>query len=349
MSEKFTTAYIVGAGSSAELGFPLGGELRTKICRALDIRYSHDAMKPPTGDNIVRRAIELASEATKEFTHQELVAAALRIRDGLHLDASIDEFIDKQRGDKPIELCSKLAIARCILQAEAACVGSRYFGDGSLNAERLDQTWLPSLFRVLFDRCREKDVVRRLGTIAFIVFNYDRVLEHFLSLALCKAYGMPQDKAENIVRGITIVHPYGRVGSLAWQRRRPTISFGEEPSPETLWLVGNELRTFSEGSDPELQSLTAGEVVSRSEKLVFLGFGFHRMNLDLLFPGGNGVNELLQRKILASAFGVPPPRLDWIRQVLARLGGFHEEIITLRADLKSKNLLEEHAHELWFT
>lgn len=347
MTARYTTTYIIGAGSSAELGFPLGSELRTTICNALDIRYSHDFMKPPTGDDIVRRAIELASESTKDFKHQDLVAAAWRVRDGLHLDASIDEFIDKQRGHKPLEFCSKLAIARCILQAETACVGSGYFGERGLSAARLDKTWLASLFRVLFDRCQESDVKRRLSTVAFIVFNYDRSLEHFLSLALRTAYGMQQHTAEAIVNGVTIVHPYGRVGSLAWQRRQPVISFGEVPNPETLRLVGNELRTFSEGSDPECESPGASEIVSRSEKLVFLGFGFHRMNLDILFPGNDGIDEHDSRRVVASAFGVSPPRLEWIQHELVRLGRFPQEQITLRVDLKSKSLLEEYAHELW--
>lgn len=50
--------------------------------------------------------------------------------------------------------------------------------------------------------------------VAFIVFNYDRCLEHFLSNALQLVYQISINDAQSILSACRIIHPYGKVAPL---------------------------------------------------------------------------------------------------------------------------------------
>src|SRR6185295_10588589 len=77
--------------------------------------------------------------------------------------------------------------------------------------------------------------------VAFIVFNYDRCLEHFLEYALFGLYGIPRRDAASLVRKLTIIHPYGTIGDLQ------ALPFGgtKDSYPE-LFPLASRIKTYTE-------------------------------------------------------------------------------------------------------
>ena len=83
-----------------------------------------------------------------------------------------------------------------------------------LNYGSLERTWLSSFFQVLTEDCRVPDLEHRLASVALVIFNYDRCIEHFLYYALQNYYGIGIDKAASLLNHLDIYHPYGTVGSF---------------------------------------------------------------------------------------------------------------------------------------
>src|SRR5437016_3785299 len=110
---------VVGAGASKEAGLPVGSELKAKVAQALDIRYERGSRI--RGDGLIEEAFHrLALGPGGKGNINPYLHISRRIRDAMPQATSIDNFIDSHRDDTDIALCGKLAIARCILQAEAA-------------------------------------------------------------------------------------------------------------------------------------------------------------------------------------------------------------------------------------
>lgn len=75
------TVFILGAGASFEVGFPLGSELRKKISTKLDISFDYHSSENTTGDvKIYSRIAQKYSSNLNAFAH-----ACWHIRDGIIL------------------------------------------------------------------------------------------------------------------------------------------------------------------------------------------------------------------------------------------------------------------------
>lgn len=190
--------------------------------------------------------------------------------------------------NKEIEICSKLAITRSILDAERK---SRLWFDSARerrpDLKKMNSTWHNSFLRLITEDCRIGDLAGRLDSITLIVFNYDRCIEHFLYHSFQNVFGIGEGEAAELVQGIKIYHPYGVVGQLPWQRGAQTIEFGAEPNPGQLLSLVDQIKTFTEGVDPKSSEISIiRQRISEAEILVFLGFAFHRLNMQLISPDG---------------------------------------------------------------
>jgi hypothetical protein len=112
---------VLGAGSSEEVDLPVGAELKRQIAERLDIRFQDYARQPGSGDDKLLQAFRLASVRSdgSQGDINQLLDVSRLIRDAMPQAISIDNFIDSHRNDERIAFCGKLAIARCILEAEA--------------------------------------------------------------------------------------------------------------------------------------------------------------------------------------------------------------------------------------
>ncbi|MHB1142635.1 MAG: hypothetical protein ACYC1T_12890 [Sulfuricaulis sp.] len=344
------TLIVVGAGASKEGNLPTGSELKQRIATLLDIRFEH-GYRQISGDHIVcdaiRHAIRRGVPDARDINPH--LHSAWRIRDAMPQAISIDNFIDSHQGDVKLELCGKLAIVRSILEAErnSLLYVDSMTRNGSLNYQSLEGTWFNAFMQLLTENCRADQLEERLSKIELIVFNYDRCIEHFLFHSLQTYYGIDSNRAANIVCGIKIYHPYGTVGALPWYDREHAIEFGAEPDPRQLVDLADQIKTFTEGTDPDSSDVVAiRNGLVESHIVLFLGFAFHRLNLDLIRPSGEKILNSEDLRYFGTAKGISNSDCEGIKIELIKLGGPKYKNIALRNDLSCSQLFREYWRSL---
>ena len=347
MSNK-KTLYIVGAGASREAGLPTGHKLKETIADLLDMRF--DFSEQISGDDYICDALRIyvSQPEIQEKDINPYLHAARRIRDAMPQAISIDSFIDTHNGDKKIELCGKLAIVRSILDAER---NSKLYIDPSnsnnrLNFSALEKTWYASFMKLLSENCTKENLPKRLKSVALIVFNYDRCIEHFLYNSLQNYYGLKPHEAEKLVNEIEIYHPYGVVGNLPWQGDQ-SVPFGAEPDAQILLTLAHQIKTFTEGTDPESSNIAAiHDRVSRANPIVFLGFAYHKLNMELLWPKGRIFNTTEPRSCFGTAMGISEHDCERIKREMSPSYKRTMTALEIRKDLHCCDLFKEYWRSL---
>lgn len=270
---------VVGAGASAEFKLPAGAELKKKIASVLDFSFNDSQIKG--GDTRIAKLL-FGSRSKK---CNEYMRACRAIKASMPLSSSIDRYIYNRRNAE-IVYCSKLAIVCAILTAEAQ---STIFYDqtnlyNKLNFSTIENTWLTKLFRILTDHTNGVDELsKKLKRLCFIVFNYDRCIEHFFFNAFKLYYDVNDAVAAGLVKSLEIIHPYGSVGALPWQSSsQSSVAFGNtNAEDEELRALSGQIKTFTESTDdPDVH-----KVITHARTILFLGCAYHKMNLDVLSKG----------------------------------------------------------------
>lgn len=340
------TVFVIGAGASKEVKLPIGIELKSFIASSLDIRFE-DGYNQSSGNYLITGSLSeaVANNNPRSRDTNPHLHAAWRIRDAMPQAISIDHFIDAHQDDAKIELCGKLAIVVSILGAEeeSALYISRASYEGKIDYGRLENTWLHSFLQLLTENCTLSKLGERLSSIAFVIFNYDRCVEHYLYHALQNYYGIGKDVAASLLQGLEIYHPYGAVGTLPWQGLANGIEFGARTNPTQLLKLAAQIKTFTEGTDPESSEVVAIQArMQEAQKIVFLGFAFHRMNLDLLWAGKLSENPIKGRRCFATAFGLSRSDSEDIVLDLESRSGLPSINISVRNDLQCNQLFREY-------
>jgi len=338
------TVFVIGAGASREVNLPTGYELKGIITKMLDMKWDLRGQK--SGDYVIASALrELNKEHGDINPH---VHEAWHIRDALAQAISIDNFIDAHRDNEKIESCGKLAIVRSILKAEQESL--LFFDrtdDKKLNFKKVEEAWFIPFFQTITENCGLADLAERFSQITLIVFNYDRCIEHFLLNALINYYKISEGEAADLVANIRIFHPYGKVGELPWQNSHDSMAFGEEPDGKKLLRLASEIKTFTEGTDPDSsQIMQIRECVENSERLVFLGFAFHELNMSLLQPTNISRADFSNLKCFATALGISSSDKEVISEQISDL--FHTQVSVNMANVACKDLFVEYRRSLAF-
>ena len=286
--EKDTnTVFVIGAGASEEAKLPTGNELKKRIAQLLDIDF--EPFRQVRGDQFIVSALRLlvGQSGGSDGDIQLYLKEAWHIRDALPQAISIDNFIDTHRDNDKIAICGKLAIVRSILMAEKKSL--LYFEkthrDSNINFNALIKTWYTPFFQLLTENCGKSDLKERLKSITLIIFNYDRCVEHFIYCSLQNYYRISGDEAGELIKSINIYHPYGIVGSLPWVNNSGPMEFGAELNSAQLLELAHKIKTFAEGTDPDSSDiLKIRRHMSLANRLVFLGFAFHKLNMQLILP-----------------------------------------------------------------
>lgn len=280
---------MIGAGASFEADLPTGEDLKKTISQKLNIETDTFG-KIERGDRLINQAMitHCKSQNSGEWDYSNLLNVCSRICLAMPLAESIDNYIHDHKNNPQIELMGKLGIVRSILEAESK---SKYFITGRdrinpPNFELLGNTWFNKFFKLLKKECSKDQLPNRLGAITLIIFNYDRCVEFYLYHALQTYYDnlLPGEAAE-LVNNMEIYHPYGTVGQLPWQQLPPYLDFGHTPSRDQLLDLAKGIKTFTEGTDPKSDQIKSiRNAMEYTGVVVFLGFGFLDLNLDLLTP-----------------------------------------------------------------
>jgi hypothetical protein len=192
------TTFIIGAGASFDFGFPLGDGLRDRIIAVLaqeDPSASFNFADDDLGPLLRTRAAEEASP--NQWTDRILVyhRAAEIIREGLPFARSIDSFLDGLRDEPEVEFLGKIAIGTVILRAEHSSA-MKVKSISASNAEqirtdrraKLVGSWHAQLGQMLYEGHTRETINTIFDHASFVVFNYDRCIEEFLTTSIMGVY-----------------------------------------------------------------------------------------------------------------------------------------------------------------
>ena len=119
---------------------------------------------------------------------------------------------------------------------------------------------------------------------------------------------------------LTIHHPYGVVGHLPWQAGQDRTPFGSTDHGDRLLSLAQQIKTFKEREEDEKSISAIRKLVADSETIVFLGFAFHKRNMELITPnqpcnakrvfatakGISGSDSVVIKKKIDEFFGMKP-------------------------------------------
>lgn len=332
---KRRTLFVLGAGASKEVGLPVGVELAQEIRKKMDIRFERGFDPIGDGDfDLFSQVIHNRRDEAQSFQD-----AAWLIRDGLAFSQSIDDFLDQHRTNEYVNLYGKAAIVKTVLEAEQK---SDLFVPGhglagSFNPDKCANTWFVKFMYMLGRGVPKEDVRQIFDNVRFIIFNYDRCVEHFLLNALQKAYGINNREAQDIADDLSIIHPYGVVGDVPFGATRANYV-----------QLADGIKTYTEqvsASDAASQIRTE---VGRADCIVFLGFSYLSQNIAILQP-----NEPGKRKpIFGTAFNMSDADVDVVSNNLVRffnpVPSLQERKVLLRLEnrLKCADLFDHYARSL---
>ncbi len=199
---------------------------------------------------------------------------------------------------------------------------------------------MPSFFRELRAGLTKDQFKTRLKHTAVITFNYDRLFEHFLNVAIAQYDGLPFAEAKNLRSELQIIHPYGMLAPLEVDICGiGTSHIANAPA---------YLKTYDEDPDDnELAHIRS--LVASAQKIIFLGlgFGFHQQNMELLgFPRPVSVKQAVE--FFGTAMGLSPRKKQ---RIIHSLGSGAMEGFTAIQQLERdsdfsfdtcKDLIDEH-------
>jgi hypothetical protein len=287
------TVLVIGAGASVEVGLPMGSELLEQITQLVDIKF--DYSRQTAGDPSIVQALKLHLNEGREVTKiNEHIKAGRQLSESAKQALSIDNVIDALE-DPQIELVGKLGIVQAILKAEAASESFKYndYKPDSLELSSFSNSWYSSFTKLLTENVRKSQISRIFDNLKIVNFNYDRCLEHYLPISLASYYGVKPDAVREIMQGLIIHRPYGVAGRLPWQEgHAPSVRFGEG-SPQQLADVAQQIRTFTERVEEGEELAAMRATIADADRVVFLGFAFHRQNVKLLAQRTQGHSEIV--------------------------------------------------------
>jgi hypothetical protein len=142
-------------------------------------------------------------------------------------------------------------------------------------------------YMFLFDRLNRSIDKITEKRISFITYNYDRSLEQFLCEAIKSRFGPENINCIEVMKSIPIVHLYGQLDLLPWQGREGMIYSADKKYIDRLRSAPNNIKLISsERGDGNVNVSNefnkAHQLISDSEQIFMLGFGFDETNLDRL-------------------------------------------------------------------
>lgn len=277
---------VVGAGASKEFGLPTGAELKNDIAKISDIRFEESGQGLVSGDyrlvDTLRELLRVQFPQSRNINR--FLHAAWAIRDNMPLAPSIDNFLDTHRNYPELIKFGKIAISKAILEAESNSLlfVKDHAATPRLDIEKLKHTWIVQFFAILVAQRDFDDFIDALSSITFVSFNYDRCLHQFIAFAARDYFALDDEGVDQVLRATTIFYPYGTVGEFKWVDAR--TNFGKTVYGSDLLACASEIRTFTEGTGSEVVEQISN-AFSEAEVVLFMGFGFLKLNMDLLFSG----------------------------------------------------------------
>lgn len=266
------TVFILGAGASQPYGFPTGKPLCSQIINSSDNKNIFEACL-----NRFRKSSDEYDLEKKEFTErihffQEKLRASFF--------ESIDTFLENNPDFMSL---GKIFIAHILIKSENP--ESIIYGN-------------PNWYSYLWQHCMLSSFEElQNNKISFITFNYDRSLEFFFHTAVKHGFSRSDAEVIQVLSNFKIFHFYGSLGSLPWQESsgydyssNHTLIDRYRSAIDSLHLVGKDRTKNFE---------MAYNLIKKAERVVFLGFGYNKENLDRL-----EIKLMEGKEVWGSAYGL---------------------------------------------
>ena len=275
------TVLVLGAGASCTYGFPLGLQLKARICKAL------------RGNGTLIAAILSKGKTLDDIQcfHQDLILSG---------DASIDAFL--QNRNEYVEM-GKLAIAAVLLPLEKRTALFDDWIDKWDDPRNTERHW----YQLLFTKVKTGASRDNFGKdLRIVTFNYDRSLEYYLVTCIRTTYGFTEEaEAYDLLQSIPIVHVYGKLADLGELKYD---AWGSATEPERFHLLdvaAEKISIVHEGSQNGAGFKQAREYMTAADRICVLGFGFDMTSVDRLFPRAWLTGEAGSRKwIGGTTYGI---------------------------------------------
>lgn len=308
------TLLVVGAGASKEVDLPLGGLLVEQISQALRFDELTFGSAIGSGNAVIYEAVR------RQFTstgYPKAFAACRQMSSALKHATSIDAYLEDFRENVEMVLCGKIAIAHIIAHAELH--SSMRVDKSNIyhkpNWDGFASTWYPKFFRMLKEGVGLQNVENIFDNVTIVCFNYDRCIEHYLYYSLREYYALTPNDALSLLKKLKIFHPYGTIGPFEIDSQTGHSTFGMELRGTTLLKQATEIKTVYETRDTASEDFIKNAVLT-SEQAIFLGFGFHQLNLDLLrSPGRNHTIN----GVYATCYEMPEPIAPELTRRIAKV------------------------------
>jgi hypothetical protein len=112
--------------------------------------------------------------------------------------------------------------------------------------------------------------------------------------------------------------------------------------------IAQSISTYTEQIERPETIKTIARYLAEAETLVFLGFGYHRQNLDLLTPKSPVPQKRSTLKVFGTAFGLSDSDREIISGELKTIGFNFSNMpsITIRNDLGCKEFLDQYRRSI---
>jgi hypothetical protein len=242
------TVFIVGAGASAQLGFPLGRDLHKRILDALGTN-----IQKQKGDHL-RILVELG--------FKEGQIAAFREALQKHGSYSVDECLADHNEHMDI---GKAAIALQLIPFEIW--EHLHDHDHDFWAKRILEEMI------------HHDRSFRYDTVRFVTFNYDRSLEMFFYEVFRSRFKMSVPDAAKKVSLLDIIHMHGQLGRFNPANTNAQRAYDPNPTRDAVMECIHEMRLIHEDPNVGGRWQKAQRAVAEADAIYFFGFSFHPSNM----------------------------------------------------------------------
>lgn len=269
---KHNTVFILGAGASIPYDFPSGYDLLNRICKALE-----------QNNSVFFRLIQscgfdqnLISEFRHELYHS--------------MQKSVDAFLEKRTEFIDV---GKAAIAATLIPFEQ---------EQKLFRLQNKPNWYEYLFNLLADK--KEDFPE--NQVSIITYNYDRSFEHFMFTALKHSYNLDSETAADMLNSMPIYHIHGKLGDLP-HLGDEVIPYNyvveNKLHPAHLKICIRQIKIIHELEEDTTELIKTRKLLSESNRIFFLGFGYHILNIKRLMKDFK-VNAFVTNRFMGTAFGV---------------------------------------------
>lgn len=233
----------------------------------------------PLGERLVINILSNLSNNTfinplvKRGFSEETIAKFTNKLKGSNLK-SIDAFLENQNDD--IKLLGKVAIAQELIKS-----------NDYKHVDSKDD-WYKEVWNAMYT------TPELIGgnKISFISFNYDLSLEHYLHQSITSSFDLSSHEVLKILSSLKIVHLHGKIGYEPWDKSyQPNLDIVE---------AAKGIKIISDEIEDDKDFIRAHGFISQAQRIYFIGFGYHPVNIDRL-----KIKQKLENKLITgSTFGL---------------------------------------------